>query len=250
MSAPAISVRGLALRFAGRDGARATTVFEGFDLDVARGEFVAVVGRSGVGKSTLLRILAGLAEPSDGGFTLAIDDKRAALPSGLVFQESRLLPWRRIRANVELGLEGLGLAASTRHARADEALALVGLAEHAGKWPHQLSGGQRQRVALARALAVDPGLLLMDEPFGALDALTRRTLQDELLRVVAATGKTVIFVTHDVEEAIYLADRIVVLAGAPARIAAVHRIDAPHPRAREDAANGALASAIHAALDG
>jgi NitT/TauT family transport system ATP-binding protein len=248
--APAIVVENLGLAFPARGHGAPSVIFENFDLEVARGEFVAVVGRSGVGKSTLLRILAGLARPSQGRFEIDVDARAAMRPTGLVFQDSRLLPWRRIAANVALGLEGLGLARPECHRRALAALARVGLAAHADKWPHQLSGGQRQRVALARALAVEPALLLMDEPFGALDALTRRTLQDELREVATATGKTVIFVTHDVEEAVYLADRVVVLAGSPARIAGVHRIDLPSPRSREAAAQSALVQAIHAALDG
>ena len=166
-----------------------------------------------------------------------------------MFQDSRLLPWRRILANVELGLEGLGLEKAQRRKRAEDALALVGLADQAGKWPHQLSGGQRQRVALARALAVDPDLLLMDEPFAALDAITRRFLQDELLRIRAATGKTILFVTHDVDEALYLADRVVLLAGSPARARLDRRIDAAHPRARDAVASSDLAQDIHRALE-
>jgi NitT/TauT family transport system ATP-binding protein len=244
----AIAIERLGLAFEGPSGSAPATIFEDFDLAVARGEFVAVVGRSGVGKSTLLRILAGLAEPSAGRFALDVGRRPASRPTGLVFQDSRLLPWRRIRANVEFGLEGLDLARAERARRADAALELVGLSAHADKWPHQLSGGQRQRVALARALAVDPELLLMDEPFGALDAITRRALQDELLRVRARTGKTVIFVTHDVEEALYLADRVVVLAGSPARIACVQAVDLPHLRARDALAGSPAARAIHAAL--
>ena len=242
----AIALDRLSLAFEGPAGD--VPIFVDFDLRVARGEFVAIVGRSGVGKSTLLRILAGLTRPSGGSFALDLARASGTRPAGLVFQDARLLPWRRIAANVELGLEGLGLARNARAARASAALELVGLSAHADKWPHQLSGGQRQRVALARALAVEPDLLLMDEPFAALDAITRRGLQDELLRIREATGKTILFVTHDVEEALYLADRVVVLAGSPARV----RLDSPvpdaRPRTREDLASSDLAAAIRRAL--
>ncbi len=151
----------------------------------------------------------------------------------LVFQDSRLLPWRRVVDNVAFGLEDRGLDRATRRAKALAALATVGLADLAERWPHQLSGGQRQRVSLARALAVEPEVLLMDEPFSALDAITRETLQDEVTRIWRLTGKTVLFVTHDIDEAAYLADRVVVLAGSPGRVVADHAIDAPRPRRRD-----------------
>lgn len=146
------------------------------------------------------------------------------------------MPWRQVAANVAFGLEGLRLDPAERRRRVAAALALVGLAAEADKWPAQLSGGQRQRVGLARALAVEPDLLLMDEPFSALDAITRHTLQDELLRVWRETGASVLFVTHDLDEAAYLADRVVVLAGSPARVAHEVTIDVPRPRLRADLA--------------
>ena len=223
-------------------GFGAAPVLDGVSTTIARGQFVAVVGPSGVGKSTLLRIVAGLVPPSAGVVRLAAVPEAGARATALVFQDARLLPWRTVRQNVGLGLEGLGLPVAERWLRVDEAVALVGLTPHAGKWPHQLSGGQRQRAGIARALAVRPGLLLVDEPFGALDAVTRAALQDELLRLWQQTGATILFVTHDLNEAAYLADRVLVLGGRPARIVRDIILDQPRPRPRD----GALAEAdIH-----
>ncbi|MBN8937881.1 MAG: ABC transporter ATP-binding protein [Rhizobiales bacterium] len=242
-----IDIKGLSLTFE-RDGQR-TQVLSGLDLTVRRGEFLAIVGPSGVGKSTLLRVLMELARPTAGTVEVApAAPGRRAL--AFVFQDARLLPWRRVIDNVAFGLEKTGLGRAERRAKAAAALAVVGLADLAQRWPHQLSGGQRQRVALARALAVDPEALLMDEPFSALDAITREGLQDELTRVRQATAKTVLFVTHDIDEATYLADRIVVLAGSPGRIAGVHSIDLPHPRKRQDHGLQNTALAVRAALEG
>ncbi|MFF8800967.1 MULTISPECIES: ABC transporter ATP-binding protein [unclassified Methylobacterium] len=229
---PIIDIRGLSLAYE-RDGRR-TEILSSLDLAVPRGQFLVIVGESGVGKSTLLRVLIDLAKPSGG--TVTLDTKAATrTPMALVFQDARLLPWRRVIDNVAFGLERHGLPKSERRARASAMLKLVGLADLAGRWPHQLSGGQRQRVAIARALAVEPEVLLMDEPFSALDSFTREGLQDEVQRIKAQTGKTVLFVTHDIDEAVYLADRVVVLAGSPGRIAADVAIDLPRPRQRRDA---------------
>ncbi len=233
MSEPIISIAGLSLAYE-RAGTR-TVILQDLDLDVARGEFLVIVGESGVGKSTVLRVLIGLARPSAGTVRLrARPDCRT--PMALVFQDARLLPWRRVVANVAFGLEGSGLSKAERLAKAQAMLDLVGLGDLGQRWPHQLSGGQRQRVAIARALAVDPDVLLMDEPFSALDSFTREGLQDELQRIQAATGKTILFVTHDIDEAVTLADRVVVLAGSPGRLAAEMPVTVPRPRRRRDAA--------------
>ncbi len=243
--APVIHIEGLALAF--DQNGRHTEVLRGLDLDVGRGEFVAIVGSSGVGKSTLLRVLMGLARPTAG----LVEIEPSESPNSglaLVFQDARLLPWRRVLSNVCFGLEKTGLDRAARRERAIRALALVGLRDMADRWPHQMSGGQRQRVALARALAVDPAILLMDEPFSALDVATRENLQDELLRIREETGKTILFVTHDIEEAVYLADRVVALGGKPGEVRSSRTIDIPRPRARGSAALQGIAAAIKAAI--
>jgi len=227
---PIVALRGLA--FAHPGDATGRDVLADLDLDLPRGGFTAIVGPSGVGKSTLLRVVAGLVQPTAGEARLLARPTPDRRPAALVFQDARLMPWRRVAANVAFGLEGLRLDAAERRRRARTALDLVGLGTEANKWPAQLSGGQRQRVGLARALAVAPDLLLMDEPFSALDAITRHTLQDELLRVWRETGASVLFVTHDLDEAAYLADRVVLLAGSPARVAHDITIDVPRPRPR------------------
>jgi sulfonate transport system ATP-binding protein len=210
---PAASVRGLTRAFGGR------RVLDGLDLDIAPGEFVAMIGRSGSGKSTLLRALAGLDREVTG--EVAVTGTTA-----VAFQEPRLVPWKRVAANVRLGLRGPDPQAAT-----DAALAEVGLADRAGAWPLTLSGGEAQRASLARALVREPGLLLLDEPFSALDALTTIAMHQLVLRLWAQHRPAVLLVTHDVDEALALADRVLVLAGGAIGYAA--RIDAPRPRDRD-----------------
>lgn len=213
---------------------RSLPVLEHVDLALKPGEFVALLGPSGCGKSTLLRLAAGLETPTSG--SLAADGEAIAGPDPsrlLVFQDATLFPWRTVWKNVATGLEARGLL-STHRARVDEALALVKLQGFAGAYPHQLSGGMAQRVAIARALVNDPCLLLLDEPFGKLDSLTRLVLQQELVALWQRVGFSALLVTHDVEEALLLADRVVVLSDRPARIVAEFAVDRPRPRRRDD----------------
>jgi NitT/TauT family transport system ATP-binding protein len=200
---------------------------------MAPGEFVALLGPSGCGKSTLLRLVAGLEAPTEG--TILADRAPIAGPDPsrvIVFQDPTLYPWRTVWKNAALGLEARGLLRAHAH-KVDEALDLVGLKSFAAALPHQLSGGMAQRAALARALVNDPHLLILDEPLGKLDSLTRITMQKELVRLCRRAGFTVLLVTHDVEEALYLADRVIVLSNRPARIEDVVEVVLPHPRRRD-----------------
>ena len=209
-------------------------VITGLDLHLTAGSFTAIVGRSGCGKSTLLRLILGLETPTSGRITVEAPQgtpPRAVPPRRIMFQEPRLLPWARVVDNVAVGLTGLGSRAERRE-RARAALEEVGLADKAGQWPATLSGGQRQRVALARALVSRPGLLALDEPLGALDALTRIGMQDLIERIWRSQGFTALLVTHDVGEAVALADRILVVEEG--RIALDLRVDVPRPRRRGD----------------
>lgn len=212
-------------------------VIRDLDLTIGSGQFVSIVGRSGCGKSTLLRAITGLETPDRGG----IETDRAR--TRVVFQEPRLLPWSDVRANVEVGAEG---SAAQRREQAEEALALVGLGEKAAEWPARLSGGQRQRVALARALVSRPRLLLLDEPLGALDALTRIEMQRLLERVWRRQGFTALLVTHDVAEAVALGDRVVVMEGG--RITRDVAVSAERPRGRIDPAVAGVEAEILARL--
>lgn len=206
-------------------------VLDDFQLEVKQGEFLAVLGPSGCGKSSFLSILAGLDRQTDG--EIFIDDQKitgAGFDRGVVFQGYALFPWRTVLENVAVGLEIRGVGRKERERRAYEYLALVGLENFAGRYPHQLSGGMKQRVAIARALAYQPDILLMDEPFAALDAQTRELLQLELLRIWENSKKTILFVTHSIDEAILLADRVAVMTARPGRVKEIIEINLPRPR--------------------
>ena len=235
----AVQISGVALGYAGEP------VVEGVDLDIAPGEIVVVLGHSGCGKSTLLRAIAGLLTPLRG--EVVADGRQVAGPDAdraLVFQDDALLPWRTARRNVELPLAIQGVRRAERRRRAEEWLDRVGLSRHLERLPGQLSGGMRQRVQLARALAGAPGLICMDEPFGALDAQTRASMQDLLIEAWQASGCTVVFVTHDVDEALRLGDRIVVLGRQG--VVAEHPVE--HPRNPDHPAGAAVRAEILTAL--
>lgn len=224
---PLISFNDVSLTLAGRE------ILRDISLTVDDGEFVCVVGHSGCGKTTLLRLLAGLFQPTAG--TVLYDDKPMSKPRqdiAVVFQDygKALLPWRTAAGNVALALEAIGTPMAERADRIAGLLNVVGLAGHADKYPGQMSGGMQQRLQIARCLAQEPRVLLMDEPFGALDAMTRQELQDEVLSLLARTKATVFFVTHDLEEAIYLGDRVVGLLSNPGRIASVFDVTLARPR--------------------
>ena len=214
-----LAVTGLRKTFPGRRGTAAVEALAGVDLHVAEGEMVALVGTSGCGKSTLLRIVAGL-EQQDSGAAL-VDGERILGPGpdrGMIFQSYSLFPWLTVAGNVAFGLQLAGWPKRRRADRVTELLGVMGLSEHAGRLPRELSGGMRQRVAIARALAPEPDLLLLDEPFGALDAQTRLAMHEFLRTVWRRTGATILLVTHDVDEAVYLARRIYVMHANPGRI--------------------------------
>jgi NitT/TauT family transport system ATP-binding protein len=226
---PAIALAGVSKTYRTRDGD--VPSLRPIDLQIFRGEVVSVVGPSGCGKSTLLKLVAGLLPPTGGGIKVsghAVTRPHAGV--GIVFQSPLLLPWRSVLGNVMLPVEVKRLPRAPHLERARELLRMTGLQAFAGKYPWQLSGGMQQRAAICRALVHDPDILLMDEPFGALDALTRETMNLELQRIQGETGKTVLLITHSIPEAVFLSDRVVVMTARPGAIEAVYDVSLPRPR--------------------
>jgi NitT/TauT family transport system ATP-binding protein len=252
--APIVELSGVGKRFAG-----GVEALSGVDLAVARGEFVSLLGPSGCGKSTLLRIVAGLSEPNGGTCRVAPSDKPAAGRIGFVFQDPTLMPWSTVTSNVLLPFRIAGRVGAAERERVAAAIEAVGLGGFGGSYPHQLSGGMRMRVSVARALVTDPDLLLLDEPFAALDEITRLALNDDLLRLWERHRPTILFVTHSVFESVYLSTRIAVMARRPGHVVADLPIDLPHPRERSvrmtpdyaalcDTVSSALAAAMGGAI--
>lgn len=232
---PVVHLNDIHKAFPTQDGGE-TVALQAIDLDIESGEFISLIGPSGCGKSTLLRVVGDLIEPTSG--TVEINGKSARQARvdrdyGIVFQAPVLFDWRTVEANVRLPLEISGVTGDERQERIDQMLELVDLSGFRRHYPHQLSGGMQQRVAIARALALQPALLLMDEPFGALDEMTRERLNAEVLRIWRATGKTVIFVTHSIPEAVFLSTRVVVMSPRPGRISHVVDVDLPQPRTED-----------------
>ena len=252
-AAPVVRISALDKTFVS-DHSRVTTALQGIDLEIRRGEFVSLIGPSGCGKSTLLRLIGDLVAPTAGRVTIndkPADRARRNRDYGIVFQAPVLFDWRSVEDNVKLPLELMGYDAARRTARAREMLELVELGDFLRHHPYQLSGGMQQRVAIARALAFEPSILLMDEPFGALDEMTRERMNQEVLRIWERTGITVVFVTHSIPEAVFLSSRVVVMSARPGRITDVIDIDLRRPRdveTREQRRYFELVTAVREAL--
>lgn len=245
LSNVAIAVRSVHHVYTSEQTGERVNAIASIDLDISEGEFVCILGPSGCGKSTLLYLIAGLLRPTSG--EILVNGDRVTAPGrdrGIVFQEYALLPWKSVRANIALGPKLRGMRREERNALAQEYIDLVGLSGFEEKFPHELSGGMRQRAAVARTLAADPEVVLMDEPFAAVDAHTRMSLQEELVRIWKATGKTILFVTHSVEEAAYLGDRVVVLSRPPSRVQEIVRVDTARDARRSGEANQAHAEVL------
>jgi NitT/TauT family transport system ATP-binding protein len=251
-----VRVDGVGKTFATRGGEGRTTALEGIDLEIRRGEFVSLIGPSGCGKSTLLRLIGDLTAPSAGSVTVNGKGAHAARLGreyGIVFQAPVLFDWRSVEDNVKLPLELTGMDRGARQARASELLELVELGDFMRHYPYQLSGGMQQRVAIARALALQPALLLMDEPFGALDEMTRERMNSEVLRIWQQTGTTIVFVTHSIPEAVFLSTRVAVMSARPGRITHLVDVDLAQPRnelTREEPRYFELVTEVREALRG
>jgi len=223
------------LRVVYRTDESETVAVDSFGIDIKKGELISIVGPSGCGKTTILRCIAGLLQPTSG--TIKIGDNECSSPGsdrGMVFQDFALFPWRTVRQNVEFGMEVAGVPKKERQERADKYLKSVGLENFGNSRIHELSGGMKQRVGIARALVMHPAVILMDEPFGALDAQTRNIMQDQLNDIVMGSERTIIFVTHSVDEALYLSDRIIILTKRPSTIHKIVEVSWERPRNRED----------------
>jgi NitT/TauT family transport system ATP-binding protein len=253
---PVVRLEGVSKVFATRGGRGRTTALDGIDFEIGRGEFVSLIGPSGCGKSTLLRLIGDLTAATTGQVTVngkAAHRARLEREYGMVFQAPVLFDWRTVEDNVKLPLELTGMDRPSRSARARELLELVELGEFVRHYPYQLSGGMQQRVAIARALALQPALLLMDEPFGALDEMTRERMNSEVLRIWQQTGTTIVFVTHSIPEAVFLSTRVAVMSARPGRITHVVDVDLPQPRnelTREEPRYFELVTEVREALRG
>lgn len=243
-----IDVDGVSQLFATRDGEPTWALWR-TSLSVSAGEFVCLIGPSGCGKTTLLHLIAGFIQPSQGSVRFAGAEVKAPGPDrGVVFQEYALFAWMTARQNVEFGLRMRGVAKGERRERASEALTRVGLDRATDRYPHELSGGMRQRVAVARALVNEPRVLLMDEPFAAVDAITRSTLQQDLIRLWQQTGISIVFVTHNIDEAVFLAQRVVVMKPHPGSVKSIMPIDMAYPRLRSSKEFGVAFAELSEAL--
>lgn len=253
---PEIDIKNLWVKFSDKDGGEAITALQNINLEIKQGEFISLVGPSGCGKTTLLRTIADLQKPSSGNISVrgkTPRDIRMQKKYGIVFQNPVLYEWRTVRRNVCMPMELMGLPKKYRTARVTEMLELVGLYAFGKKYQHELSGGMQQRVGIARALAIKPEILLMDEPFSALDEFTKEKLHEDLLRIWSKTNKTILFVTHNIQEAVFLSDRVIVMSPHPGRISAIVDIDIPRPRTlalKDSAEFNALVSKVRNSFEG
>ncbi|WP_077610654.1 ABC transporter ATP-binding protein [Clostridium sp. Marseille-P2415] len=251
-----IKIENLSVKFPDKNGGEPIAALSNVNLEIKQGEFISLLGPSGCGKTTLLRTIADLQEKTSGNISvrgLSPREIRLQKKYGIVFQSPVLYEWRTVRRNVCMPMELLGMQKKDRTARVTKMLELVGLMEFGEKYPHELSGGMQQRVNIARALAIRPEILLMDEPFSALDEFTKEKLHEDLLRIWQKTNKTILFVTHNIQEAVYLSDRVVVLSPHPGRVSAIVDIDLPRPRPiemKETQEFNALVSKVRNSFEG